>query len=551
MEWAHLFSPKILERGLTYYQKGLVSKVNNQNGMIQAVVLGSRPYDVTLDIRDGFVNDVSCDCPYATQENYCKHEAALLFYLEDQGMIKKQKKSILEPIKTLVNETDQTLLREFLIEVLSKDYDLYDKLKRSLGIQVTSNEIQSYQNQVSMILVDFTDFDGFVDYQETTNLCCELENFLDEKLSELIESQEYMAAFQLISFLFIEIGELEMDDSYGALGALLYSYVNLWSTIISKASPQEQAIMFDWFMKQLLPIYQGDETDYLLQVFFEKGLFEETVFLTKKLELTTKKIHEILENKDEWYYHYQLNRWTGYHAQLLEKQSDSEEELVDFYKEFIYLPDIRMRYIDYCQRKHAYQEAILLAREGKTQADALIKYKIEFSLKLKDLYKEINDLKDYEKELWLLVTEYEPADLTIYREMKAFYPSEEWPNYRENIFSMLPEDARVDVLFKEDHLYEHLLAFVLNSPTLYALRQYETLLKPLYPQELLRKYSTEVMDMARKTSPRSFYRELVDILRHMQSYPKGRVKVNQIVMTWQQIYKNRPAMMDELSKLSF
>ncbi len=79
--------------------------------------------------------------------------------------------------------------------------------------------------------------------------------------------------------------------------------------------------------------------------------------------------------------------------------------------------------------------------------------------------------------------------------------------------------------------------------------EYEKVLKDIYPKELLDKYENTVKAMATNTSGRAHYREIVSILRRMKKYPEGKEKVSEIVSDWRLRYRNRPAMMDELSKL--
>ena len=45
------------------------------------------------------------------------------------------------------------------------------------------------------------------------------------------------------------------------------------------------------------------------------------------------------------------------------------------------------------------------------------------------------------------------------------------------------------------------------------------------------------------------FREIVSILRRMEKYPRGKERVSEIASDWKSRYRNRSAMMDELSKL--
>ena len=98
-------------------------------------------------------------------------------------------------------------------------------------------------------------------------------------------------------------------------------------------------------------------------------------------------------------------------------------------------------------------------------------------------------------------------------------------------------------------MYDRLLDLVINYHGLSELIQYEKVLKDIYPNELINRYEVIVRAMATDPSGRAHYRELVSILRRMEKYPVGKERVSEIVSDWESRYRNRPAMMDELSKL--
>lgn len=155
----------------------------------------------------------------------------------------------------------------------------------------------------------------------------------------------------------------------------------------------------------------------------------------------------------------------------------------------------------------------------------------------------------YIEQLWKLVLEYEADNLDLYRELKKQYTADEWLVKREEIFKKLPTYAHVEQLYKEEKLYDRLLIYVLNSPGLYALQEYEKVLKKEYPEQILNKYKNEVNKMAVRTSDRRNYAYLVSLLRKMKQIKGGSKLVEQIVDDWKVKYKNRPAMMEELRKL--
>lgn len=64
----------------------------------------------------------------------------------------------------------------------------------------------------------------------------------------------------------------------------------------------------------------------------------------------------------------------------------------------------------------------------------------------------------------------------------------EWTQEWEKIFQALSRYTNVNELYKDEGLYDKLLASVLRSPALYQLQRYEDVLKTEYSEQLLDKY---------------------------------------------------------------
>lgn len=88
MEWQSLFEPRILERGLDYYQMGHVTNVIDEAGVLSAIVTGTQDYEVELDLSEEDNLGLFCECPYAADLNTCKHMAAV-FLLGRMGRQKR------------------------------------------------------------------------------------------------------------------------------------------------------------------------------------------------------------------------------------------------------------------------------------------------------------------------------------------------------------------------------------------------------------------------------------------------------------------------------
>lgn len=202
-----------------------------------------------------------------------------------------------------------------------------------------------------------------------------------------------------------------------------------------------------------------------------------------------------------------------------------------------------------CMQSKEYESALRVLDESIFLDKEYKGLLADYSKKKKDIYLLQGNKEAYMGQLWELVLDYEAGNLAIYRELKHQYTQEEWVTKREEVFNKLPKYAHVEQFYKEEKLYDRLLDFVLKSPGLYALQDYVGVLKKDYPEQILKKYKDEVKQMAVYTGDRKRYQQLVMLLRDMKKIKGGSKVVEAIVTEWKVQYRNRPAMMDELSKL--
>lgn len=89
-DWGQLFYSHILQRGKEYYKSGKVKGFIQKKDSCMARVLGTHVYNVSINKINADYPQLSCNCAYAKGGENCKHEAAVLFFL--QGLEKNVKK---------------------------------------------------------------------------------------------------------------------------------------------------------------------------------------------------------------------------------------------------------------------------------------------------------------------------------------------------------------------------------------------------------------------------------------------------------------------------
>ena len=127
--------------------------------------------------------------------------------------------------------------------------------------------------------------------------------------------------------------------------------------------------------------------------------------------------------------------------------------------------------------------------------------------------------------------------------------SEEWVKERDSIIKQINSDRFLCAIYAEENLHKQLLDSIVKSNDKHLLCQYTHLLKDEYPKQLLRMYRIAVETEAEHARNRSYYRQLVGDLRTMKRIDGGDKVVDEIIKKWKDQYKNRTAMMDELSRI--
>ena len=566
MNWKKLFAIHILERGYDYYCDDAVENMEISDDIIRADVIGSEDYEVEISLSNGEVTDMYCSCPYALDGRNCKHMAAVLYeWSENEAEEKKDEenaintdlfqpaytvnshKKKLTAVEGLVSGANEEDVRSFLAAVLAEDEKLLLRFHNIINKQVTREDINNYIRQVDIIADRYLGRNHFISYYEADGFISELEEIIDEDVRRMIDNGNYLSAFEVMNYIFVLIGDVDMDDSDGGTGMLADRIYQLWLELLVKVSSEEKRKMFDWFTSHLDGSVIDYLEEYIEQIIIEE--FEEKEYEQAKLDFIEDMIARSERKDSDWSRDYGVGKWAVRYLEMLQEKKASDEQIEEVCKRYWKNSSVRRYYVDICMKKKEYDHVLQILDECillDKQYRGLIS---EYSEKKKEIYLLQGNRSAYIEQLWKLVLEHEPGNLELYRELKKQYTADEWLVKREEIFGKLPAYEHVEKLYKEEKLYDRLLVYVLNSPGLYALQEYEKVLKKEYPEQILNKYKDEVSKMAVHTSDRKNYAHLVFLLRKMQQMKGGSKLVEQIVAEWKIKYKNRPAMMDELRKL--
>lgn len=576
MNWQKLFASHILERGYDYYCDGAVENIEIGRDDIRADVVGTEDYEVEISLNDGKVTDMYCSCPYAAGGNNCKHMAAVLYEWTADIMDEDEPEDtdnedmdndadaesmdLFEPavtvcdykkksaaVEKLVTSAERDIVQAFLVSVLAEDKKLLLRFRNMVNKCATKEDVEDYFEQIDEIADRYLGRDHFINYYQAYDFMLELEEIIDKDVRRMIDNGSHISAFHVMNHIFVLLGNVDMDDSGGETSMLAEQIYQLWLELLTKVNAQDKRKMFIWFTTHMDGSVIDYLEEYIEQIIMEE--FKEPEYEQDKLSFMEEMIEKAEKKDSGWSRDYAVGKWTVTYLKTLEEKNAPEDQLEEICKKYWNNSGVRRYYIDRYFEKKEYDRVLQVLDESIELDKAYRGQVLEYIQKKKEIYRLHGNKSAYIEQLWKLVLEQSAGDLDIYKELKAQYSEKEWLIKREELFKKLPANAHIDRLYKEEKLYDRLLAYVLKSSGLYAVQSYENVLKKEYPKQILSKYQDEVNKMASCTGNRKHYADLVALLRRMKQIKGGSEIVETIVEEWKIKYRNRPAMMDELSKL--
>ena len=116
-----------------------------------------------------------------------------------------------------------------------------------------------------------------------------MENYIYQDVAMMIDDGDYLDAFELICYLFLKVGDVDIDDSDGGVGVFADLCFETWDRILNEVNGKIEKKMYNWFIGHL----DGSVIDYM-EEYIEKILmqrFKSTEYLKDKLKYSS---------EDEW-----------------------------------------------------------------------------------------------------------------------------------------------------------------------------------------------------------------------------------------------------------
>lgn len=548
MNWRSYFKPIILERGKMYYEDDLVEVAYVDKTSINTIVYGTEEYEVEIENIGTDDMTMICDCPYALDDDYCKHIAASMMVFEElEGTIQKTNKK--KQIKIDQNVLLQTLthasevdVKSFLFELCMKNSDIYEKFMKEIAQLEAENEaklhkpqsLQTYKEEIRDIYKSYMRR-NFIDYTDAMHMFNELESYLEDEVPKLYDYP--VRAIKMLNYAVMLFGKYDIDDSAGGYTSLMNLVTDLSSDIIDEANDKQQDEIFNIYLELLKgELLYGREM--IEEIFFEH--FESEAQLNAKLIYLERSAAQATPDS------YAQKNTLEHLIIVYEELGLSSDEIILKLKPYRHTDQVRDFLIEVEINKGHHKKVVELIKEGMQS-----KYPGIARMYHALLIRYLKDIghTDYVYELFNYVIREHWSEMESYRELKSFYTQEEWEQVRQYIFRK-SNDEQLAHYFIEEKLYDRLLKGFKEGRFYYRmfLHMKEDLLS--YDKEKsLHVYAQIINTLAVNAKSRKEYKGVMRYLQDMKQITGGEIIAHRIAKEWRILYKKRPAMIDELNKV--
>lgn len=540
------FNTRILSRGYEYYEDGLVEDVLLKGNIVTAKVEGSEIYDVSVEIDNGIFIDGDCTCPYASDGSYCKHMAALLYYLDNENLDENnnyttKEKEIRDSLRT-INKIE---LDDFLVELLIEDRDVYDKFRLRFNKSFPSLTIEDYENKIYSAIESSAGRDGFIDYHESWDYTKNMHKIISE-VNTLVDNGEYDLAFEVARTILETIPETDIDDSNGSTGEVADSCIEIIERILESILHDENVLakkILDYILNEIKTEYLSN---YAIDLYPLFNLYVERNIYLDEIEEGLLDALEVGQSKD---YFWNAKHYVDILVDIYNNE-DSKKKIINLLKKYSNDNYICLKLVDEYLNADNVNDAITLLK-NRLKEDS----NRDYAYKLSEIYQKENMMEEYKNILYKLLYELDKYNIDIYKKIKYLYSNKDWLIEREKIISRILKEAKgntyiTDILniYIEEKKYDDMYN-LLKDKDMSTIMRYEEYLLPKYNKELINIYVKCCKSFASKAFNRTMYSELARDMLHIKKMQNSENEYTKLLEEMREKYRNKPAMQDELSQV--
>jgi uncharacterized Zn finger protein len=551
----------ILRRGLSYYKNGKVHEPEEiHQGEYEAVVEGTEDYTVRMTIKNGFITEYVCNCPY-DMGPVCKHVVAVIFYLQQDELELTQKSVQAKPVgvkktkkrKTIGEQVDELLekathdeLKQFVREQANMNTS-FRNLFLSSFVRHNSNESKGfYEKQIKSILRSAKDSDGFIDWSYAGHVGSAVDNILDSAKKQIDNRNFKSAVFICTAVMEQMVGALQYaDDSNGDIGGSIEAAYEMLNTIAASQPAEEiRKLLIDYALSAVdKKIYSGWD--------WHVGMLRIAALLLKTEE-EIERIYKELDKESKSEYVREEAQSIKYEVIVKTK---SEKEAAEFLEANLTNSILRRKAIQIALEHGNYSNAVSIAQGGvdydKKDKPGLVVEWYDWLLKIAQAQGEKEKIIDYARRLFIENFRHEQD---YYKILKKHVAPDAWVSFVEGVIQDIVKKRRwydkelIAGIFIKEGWIDRLLELVGQSPDLQTIAQYEAHLSEKYTAEVVELYVNALLEYVKANVGRNHYKEACRYLRRVIKLG-AREKANDVISFFRTEYRNRKALMEELNNV--
>lgn len=547
----------ILGRGQAYFEEGAVVELEQvRQGLYEATVAGSDDYIVEVEIRQGEVKALECDCPY-DYGPVCKHEVAVLYAIREiweesevgesgkiPGIRKKGKgkdEKSMSALTSLVNSLSLEELRSFLLHELRGDGGLQLRLQAAFPSQPVAVGRDYYEKLVSGLVGRGKR--GYYERGETSDIANKIDDLLDIAKAK-IQSGDFQEAFDIATVLLNRVGALlsYCDEDDDNLRDCLYEVIEILKQLLEASPPRrirDAVLEYCLWRCKSHPTLSEDWDWKLLDLAITLAESEEEV----------RRIIDLLESLGG-------DEWEQRRVQLLEYDfllsKRGKEAAESFMLSHLDNDEFCQRMFEQAMEEKDYARARQLAERGRRQSEEKGKYGLvsPWMVRLRSVAKMTGDAgESFRLSRELLVEHLGKVD-DYFPELKAAIPAAQWPAYLEALAKDLERRGATSSLaeiYCREALWEPLFN-LLKRGIVSGFWAYEQRFPAEYRPRIADLYAVQVLEMLERFAEKRIYTDACELIHRIKALGEGYL-AEQIIAELRVKYKRRRLLMEELDQL--
>ncbi|MDE6005878.1 MAG: SWIM zinc finger family protein [Oscillospiraceae bacterium] len=528
------FDKTILQRGKNYYHDGAVLSIEKIfENEYTAEVEGYALYNVTVEMDDnGNIDDITCDCPYDMGE-YCKHEAAVLYALRD-STVKTGKSNVKKSdLPQLLGKCSDTQLVEIILEHAKEDKSFGNYLCMKLSENSDSNSIVSDFRHISDIY-----FKGRSDVNDVLKAGRLLVDKTEKLNSSIDKIRIYTEVISILEHGIENSYDYDYDEESWELFETINDCSSLMETAVTNIADSKNEADIESAWECILQYWHGS-----FQIDGEEHFFPSLLQLCRFPEYRSK-LDEMLAFRQVSAGEYRKKEIDNQRFSIIQNYG-TENEITDYINSHIGNPDFCRLAIERAIHEKNYTKAEQLALEGAASDKSHFSSVSSWHYLLHDIYKLSGNAKKLTDICYNMV-KYGKTD--YYEEWKSLIPE---GNRSDEINRLLNES--------ENYSYEYIVSHENMSERIYQLCckfpskiscYYEKLKTTEFREQSKNLYEQYIRYEGSQASNRSEYAALCRQLKKFSMECDAELAIT-IAADFRQLYRRKPAFMDELTKSGF